>query len=265
LARNCCERTVKDRLRYAKKFCYCLLKKDFGELNMFSDSKRTHILKALSNLAKFLGMYEDFKMLVRNYGLKWSDGKAEDLILSRIANTERNRDVIEWVRTVKLQIPKLSVFMDFIIVSGLRLEEAVRSYNLIIDLAKEGKLREYYDFETETLQHFRFKRFFIRRTKKAFISFIPKRLIEKIGKQEKLTRFQIDNWIRRDNQLKSRFSDIREYWATYMTKWLTRPEIDFLQGRVSANVFMQHYFNPALISDLKERVFNAVREIQAIS
>jgi hypothetical protein len=35
-------------------------------------------------------------------------------------------------------------------------------------------------------------------------------------------------------------------------------EIDFLQGRTSASVFMRNYFNPALISDLKERVFKGI-------
>ncbi|MDH5459542.1 MAG: hypothetical protein OEY95_06335 [Candidatus Bathyarchaeota archaeon] len=47
-----------------------------------------------------------------------------------------------------------------------------------------------------------------------------------------------------------------------MAKWLSQPEIDFLQGRVSASVFMRNYFNPALIGDLKERVFKAIEEIQ---
>jgi len=33
-------------------------------------------------------------------------------------------------------------------------------------------------------------------------------------------------------------------------------------GRVSANIFMANYFNPALIGDLKERIFKAIAEIQ---
>jgi len=44
--------------------------------------------------------------------------------------------------------------------------------------------------------------------------------------------------------------------------YLTQPEIDFLHGRTSASIFMQNYFNPALISDLKERVFKAIEEIK---
>ena len=45
-----------------------------------------------------------------------------------------------------------------------------------------------------------------------------------------------------------------------MTKYLSQPEIDFLQGSVSGSVFMRNYFNPALIGDLKERVFKGIAD-----
>ena len=41
------------------------------------------------------------------------------------------------------------------------------------------------------------------------------------------------------------------------------PEIDFLQGRVSSSVFMRNYFNPAWITDLRERTLKAAEEILA--
>jgi hypothetical protein len=47
-----------------------------------------------------------------------------------------------------------------------------------------------------------------------------------------------------------------------MTRWLNPAEIDFLQGRVSGTVFMRNYFNPALITDLRERVFRGLGEIE---
>jgi len=153
------------------------------------------------------------------------------------------------------------VFLDFVLVSGLRYNESIRAYNLIIELAKEGKPSEYYNEENGVLEHFRFKQHFIRRTKKAFISFIPKQLIERISKSERLDWCQIQNWIKRKD-LRLKFSDVREFWATYMTKHLRQPEIDFLQGRVSASVFMRNYFNPALIGDLKKRIFQAIEDLK---
>ena len=50
-----------------------------------------------------------------------------------------------------------------------------------------------------------------------------------------------------------------------MTKFLSQSEIDFLQGRISGSVSMRNYFNPALISDLKERVFKTIKELQLLS
>jgi len=164
---------------------------------------------------------------------------------------------------VKRARSELSDFMDFIAITGLRLVEAIESYNLIIKLAKEGKLNEYYNEEKEALEHFRFKEIFLRKSKKAFISFVPKELIEKIALSSPLpdSRHAIQMRVKKKG-LKLRFSDIREAHASFMTKYLKQPEIDFIHGRVTTNIFMANYFNPALICDLKERIVNAVKEIQ---
>jgi intergrase/recombinase len=252
---------MKDRVRYAQKFGYCLFNRDFSELNGFAESKRRHVLEGLSALAKFLGIYQEFGDLLKAYGLKWASSNAEDLIIFRMIKAKENNGVLEWIREIKANVSCLSDFIDFMLVSGLRFEEAINSYNLIIDLAKEDRLSEYYNNEKQALEHYRFKQLFIRRTKKAFLTFIPIGFLEKISQKQKLPRFQIDNWIKR-NGFKSRFSDIREYYAPFMTKWLTQPEIDFLQGKTSSNVFMRNYFNPALISDLKDRAFQGIREVQ---
>ena len=104
--------------------------------------------------------YEDFRRLVKAYGLKWKTGNAEDLIISRMIKANENVNVLEWIHEVKDKLPKLSDFMDFILVSGLRYEEAINSYNLIIDLAKEGTLSDYYNAEKETLEHYQFKKLY---------------------------------------------------------------------------------------------------------
>jgi len=219
-----------------------LLKGDLSELNRFQIAKRRHILSALANLSKFLGIYEDFQRLVRSYGLKWLNPKAEDLLISRMNKYETQGSVLAWNKTVKEELPCFSVFLDFIAISGLRCVEAVESYNLIIDLAEKGRLSEYYDQEKEVLRHFRFKQIFMRKSKKVFVSFIPKTMIEKVCGNKKITQDQITCRIKRKG-LKPRFSDMREYFATYMTRFLSQPEIDFLQGRISGSVFMRNYFN----------------------
>jgi len=50
-------------------------------------------------------------------------------------------------------------------------------YGLCCKLA-EG---QYFDSEREILEHFKFKEVFLRRTKKAFISFVPREFIKNIS------------------------------------------------------------------------------------
>ena len=224
---------------------------------ILSDDKRLHALKALSALSKFLGIHEYWRLLVKNHGLKWSSGRGDDLIIARLTRTVNDEEIIDWIRQVKAIVPDHAAFLDLMAATGLRFEEAINSWNLIIRLG-ENRLGEYY--KSETLEHFRFKELFIRRTKKAFISFVPIGLIKRIVKAHPLTRSMIVKKIQRRG-LRLRFGDIREYHASYLTKYLRPPEIDFLHGRISTSVFMRNYFNPAWIKDLKERTLRAAEEI----
>jgi len=253
--------TAKDRLRYAKKYSDCLLNRDFSTLKLLTDSQRAHAMKALAVLSKFVGIYEDFKRLVKNYGLKWSGKKSSDLIIERLTKTVNPDEIFEWIKRVKKTIPELSDFMDLMAFTGLRYNEAIESYNLIIELARKRKLHNYYNNKSKTLEHFKFKRTFIRRSKKVYISFVPRELVERIYQNEPIEWNATKKKVARNvNHL--RFADIREFHGTFLTKYLRQAEIDFLHGRASASVFMKHYFNVALISDLKTRAFKAIREIE---
>jgi intergrase/recombinase len=263
LLQNHRERIAKDIVSYAKRYAHCLLKRDLSEVAVLRKTLRHHVVKALSNLAKFLGVYEEYRRLVRSYGISWKGRTADELIIDRLVKVSSPDEIFEWVKQVKRERFELETFMDFIAVTGLRLEEAVSSYNLIVKLAGENRLGEYYNMEKQTLEHFKFKDAFIRRTKKAFISFAPKTLVQKIAEQTPLkSKFMVQKLIQ-NRGLPVRFGDVREAWATFMTQFLRREEIDFLQGRVSANIFMQHYYNPALLGDLQTRAFQGIREIQA--
>ena len=220
---------------------------------------RNQALKSLSALAKFTGFYDDFKVLVKNYGLKWVGKSSDDLLIERLTRNNNGSDLVKWINDVKTAIPELSVFMDFVVSTGLRFEEAIQAYNLIIDLSKQNKLSEYFDRENQILEHFRFRELFIRKSKKAFISFVSENLMQQIVTHDKVSRALINHRLSR-RRIKARFSDLREYYATVMTKHLKQPEIDFLQGRTSTSVFMRNYFNPVWIQDLKNRALEGTSE-----
>jgi hypothetical protein len=213
-------------------------------------------------LSKFLGAYDYFKDLVRNYGVKWAGKRSEDLLIQRLTKTVDAGDLGRWVKDVKQALPELSTFMGFVASVGIRFEEAIAAWNLIIDLSAEGRSGEYYKAENQALEHFRFKDIFIRRGKKTFVSFVPEDLVQKIAAGDKVTRDGINSKLKR-RKIRARFSDLREYYASIMPKHLKQPEIDFLQGRISTSVFMRNYFNPAWISDLKTRALQGAQELLA--
>ena len=249
-----------DRIRYAKAYAYCLFENDCTDLVTLSNDKREHIMNALSCLSKFLGIYENWSHMIKNYGLKWRI-RNDDLIIRRFTKTQDPDELFAWIRKIKAECADLTAFMDLMLTTGLRFEESIEAYNLMVILSNEGKLGDYYNPEKELLEHYKFKLQFLRRTKKAFVSFVPQELVNRICTNNKTLKKQfIKSKVRRKTQ-RIRFSDIREIHGTLLAKTLGSAEIDFLHGRVSTSVFMRNYFNPAWITDLKERTFKAVKEI----
>jgi hypothetical protein len=257
------EDVSKNMLSYAKRYGSFIFNGNFKQLCSLPQTIRPNVIKSLSALSKFLGRHEEFKRLMKAYGLSWRGKSADELVIERFSKVVNPNEIWEWIRQVKAVRPELSDFLDFMAVSGLRCNEAIESYNLIIKLSKSGKLSEYYDSDREVLEHYKFKDLFLRKSKKAFASFVPKDLVQRIARNyETLTRFAVQKRIQKAG-LKIRLTDIREAHASTLTKYLSQPEIDFLHGRVGANVFMANYFNPKLIADLKERIFKAIADIQA--
>jgi hypothetical protein len=246
---------------YAQLYADCLFNRDLKRLQELPDSQRPNVMKALSALAKFLGLYDDWLGLVKNYGLSWAGRSTDDILIDRLTRVEDPDEVWRWVRTVKEARPELAELLDLMAVSGLRFIEGVHSVNLTVQLSSAGKLDSYFSAEKQALEHFRFKTIFLRRSKKAFVSFVPEVLVKRVAEGEIRTASAAQKLVQ-NRGLPLRFGDIREAQGTFMTRFLTAPEVDFLQGRVSDSVFMSNYFNPALISDLKERVFKGIQEIQ---
>jgi len=249
-------------LNLSLQYSECYVSGDLSKIKQLSPSMRSEVVKALSALAKFQGRYEEYRQLVKSFGLTWSGRSSDDLIIDRLNARREPDDVFKWIRDVKEACPDYSVFMDFIAVTGLRLSEAIHSYNLIVQLSAEGVLAEkYYNVDTGFLEHYRFKETFIRSCKKAFLSYVPLELLESIGKQQLINENHLKNRALERKHIPQRFSDVRENHASFTTKWLRPEEIDLLHGRVTGSVFMVHYYNPNLVTDLRSRVSAAAQSI----
>jgi len=260
LLKNHNARVARDYVSYAQKWEDCLRNGDLSKVLVLSPGRRRMVMASLAALAKFLGAYEDWQQLTKRYSLKWAGRSSTDIILERFQKVKDPNEIFDWIKQVKEERPELTDFMDLMAITGMRMVEAFNCYNMIIQLSKEGRIAEYY--KDQTLEHYKFKDVFIRGNKKIFISFVPGQLIDRIAGNSALVSWMSVQKLVTKRGLPSRFSDVREAHATFLTKFLKDAEIDFLHGRVSTNVFMRNYFNPALIVDLSTRVFQAIQEIQ---
>ncbi|MCS7123939.1 MAG: integrase [Candidatus Bathyarchaeota archaeon] len=246
---------------YARKYAY-MLNGDFKELETFSGSKKNTVLKALIALSKFLGVYEQFKVKLSNYGVKFARNDCFNAFLRIINNN--SGEVLEWFNKA-CQVLKSNeqLFLKFALFSGLRKSEAINSFNLIISLAKENKLENYYNEELSCLEHFRFKQLFLRGKKNTYITFIPRDMVSEIGNSEPITYERIRKRLLK-NGLKLRINELRDYFATFMLKHgLIREEVDMLQGRIPQNMFIRSYWSPSF-KELRERVFNALEKLEVM-
>ena len=62
--------TARLALTYDKKYSYILERMDIKDLLVLAQAKQRHIMKALANLAKYNGIYEQWNSLRRQHNLK---------------------------------------------------------------------------------------------------------------------------------------------------------------------------------------------------
>jgi len=236
-----------------------MLNGDFSKLEKFSKSKKNTVLKALIVLAKYLGVYREFKSRMTDYGVKFEQSSSVDAFL-RIKNAKH--DILDWVRNaLKCLDESQRLFVRFKMLSGIRTGEAINSFNMIIQLSAESRLEEYYNAELCCLEHFKLPSLFLRGKKNVFFTFIRKDFLEKIVTSKPISYGSLRKrlWHNGSNM---RLNELRDYYATFMVhNGLIREEVDLLQGRVGKSMFMQHYFSPN-IEDLRNRVLTAADRIQ---
>jgi hypothetical protein len=172
------QRYAKDQLNCTVKYYECLANP--AQLLTLSITKRLNALKAMVCLSKYLGCYEEYKVKLKNYGIKWTN--ADTAFNGFLAIFNHKHDTLpDWVKQVQ---PFLNdnekLLLRFLAVTGLRKSEAITSFNMIIELNAKGKLGEYYNEEFSTLEHFKYGRLFLRGTKNAFISVVSKAMITEI-------------------------------------------------------------------------------------
>jgi len=248
---------------YAKKYAY-MINGNLRDLDTLSESVRNQTIKSLITLSKYWGAHTEFKKRLNDYGIKVHRPSSFNSFL-RILKSN-NSNITKWYNNT---LPNLRsnerTFLRFVLYSGMRKTEAIRSFNLIIELHRDDRLCEYYSklpkSETKCLQHFKYHKMFLRNTKNVFISFIPEELINEIANSKHVTYPMIIKRMHR-NKVKCRINELRDYYGTYLLHHgLLEQEVNLLQGRIPPSIFIKHYWSPKL-SELRDRTLKAIRVLE---
>jgi hypothetical protein len=132
LSANLRPNTARLTLKYGKKYSYVLERMDIKDLLVLPPAKQRHIMKALANLAKYNGVYEQWNSLRRQHKLKWSSTNTLD-IFERIMNNGTSYDkMLEYIKRVLAVLPRSHAnVVIFGTLTGLRPIEACKSVQLI--------------------------------------------------------------------------------------------------------------------------------------
>jgi hypothetical protein len=213
---------------------------------------RSNVLKSMITLSKYLGNYEAYKSAIKNHGIKWANNNDSLTAFVRILNGNNLKGLPEWYQqslTIFNETEKL--YLRFLALSGVRKTEAKMAFDKIREMAKAGRLEEYYNAETKILEHFRHKQF-LRGTKNLYVSAVPFELIQKIADSNKSVSLASIRKKLIRNKMPQRFKEVRQFYATNMRKLgLMQELISLLQGRVERTVFTQFYLkeNPKELAD----------------
>ena len=252
------QKTVYSRLSFARRYCYLLISGNFNELHTMSNDKRTHIMKSLTSLSKYLGIYDKWKNIVTRFNLKWSSGFNGIEVFKRIIEPENTLESMicslrSTLTNADIPVGHRNILL-YCTITGLRASEAIESIKLI---KNENSRLRYVSNDNHMIKHYEFPEIFIRRTKKAYCSVINADLIELALSCPSVNVSAFRSYFtKRKIPLNMNYG--RKIFATYLRNKGIEPEIiDLLQGRIGSSVFVNHYYRP----DIKEIITMKIKPV----
>jgi len=218
-------------------------------------------MSSLANLSKYLGLYDHWKNTIKDFGLKWDKPNPLNSILSLI-NTNLD-DIKQWLFNALEKLPKdAATIIAFIALTGLRVTESSNSLSLLTKLSEQDKLDEYLDRDLMMLQHFRYPKIFLRKSKNAYISFISNNLLDLVLRYKpNLNHDDLKSRLRKRG-LKIQLKYLRKMHGTLLRNHGIPSEfIDILHGRVNSSVFARCYYRP-LLNEMRNKVMDAILPLE---
>jgi len=262
LRSNYSKTTVSITWAYARKYSPYIYNSDLSGLGQVEGYKRDHAVKSLIVLSKFLGISEQFRNKLKSYGIKKCKTYSSIDCFLRMMNSSSS-DVLSWYSQLQQYLRhNEQLYTKFLLLSGLRVIEAMKSFNLIISLHRKGELYKYYNRNLNALEHWKYKTLFLRRTKNAFITFIHEDLMLEVANSRPVAYTTIRKKIL-GNDMHTRLNELRDYFGTYMLRHgLIEHETNILQGRIPPDsILTKHYFSPSF-TELRDRTLSAVSSLK---
>jgi intergrase/recombinase len=236
--------TANYQLSCSKKYWSVLADENANPLLALSSDKKVHVMKSLSSLSKYLGIYDHWQKIRENYQLKWSEQNNLEIFKKITDNNYSFNSMIKWIsetcKTIPLEHANAIIFCTL---TGLRAEECFQS----IRLFNSNEKAKYLNKNNMTLEHFRYPNIFLRRTKNAYITIVNSEILELIRYNMKMPNYKSLNKILKKNNLSINLSYCRKVFATFLRNNGSEQEIiDLLQGRIPKSIFVKHYYRPDL-------------------
>jgi intergrase/recombinase len=167
--------------------------------------------------------------------------------------------MLQWLRQARQELPKsYSDFFVFCTLTGLRASECVSCIKLI---KEPESIKTYYNENRQCLEHFRFAKIFIRRTKAAYISLADKEILEIAQNCTNIPSYNALKKALMRRSLDMQLKYCRKIFTSYLRQSGIESEIvDLLQGRVPKSVFARHYFTPSL--EYRDKVILALDKLK---
>jgi intergrase/recombinase len=239
----------------AKKYKHVLETGNASVLLSLTHNVRRNAMRALSHLAKYNGVYEQWQKIIKNHGIHWRETNNDTF---DFFDKETISEMIEYVKqTMKILPPDMANTFVTATILGLRADEACKAISLL-----KQNTQDYYNEKLGVLEHYKHKTIFIRRTKKAYISLVDTDLLA-LAKQSCESYQAIRSYLKR-RKTPMQMKYCRKIFGTYLRQNGIESEfIDVLQGRVPQSVFAKHYYRPdqattdkarTLIAELKTKL-----------
>ena len=229
------------RLNFSRKYADLLLNDNLSPLMTLTSSNRMTAMKALASLSKFLGCYEHWQELKKQYDLKWTDPDASLKAFEAIAGDEHNGvdEMQDWIKKVCQVLPqKYKSVIEYNLFTGLRPSEAIASIEI---LHREPGAY----VKGDLILHVKYPKVFLRRTKKAYVSILTDRALRASMQYEGNVTYQAIRLKLQKLGQGCHLEYCRQIFATRLRQSGIDSEIvDLLQGRLPQSVFLRHYYRP---------------------